>query len=229
MKALSLTFCCLALYSSFAGAATLTMTNAIGGVSNGTSFTVGTIGTQPQPGNNWPSAEPPGAAIDGIFGNVPGSTKYLNFFQTNTGLIVTPNASSSNLAIDTLTFWTANDTVGRDPTSFILYGSTTVLSTSTPGTAYPIASLTVIGSGALSLTDTRLSGPTSEVNFVNDKAYASYLLVFPTVKFQGYDGTNNSMQIGEIIFDGHLAIPEPGSAMLLLAGLVPLARRRRSA
>jgi hypothetical protein len=203
------------------------MTNAIGGVSNGTVFTVGTVGTQPQPGNNWPAAEPPAAAIDGIFGNVAGSTKYLNFFQTNTGIIVTPNASSSNLAVDTLTFWTANDTVGRDPTSFILYGSTAVLSTSTPGTTYNISSLVQIGSGALSLTDVRLSGPTSEVNFVNDKAYASYLLVFPTVKFQGYDGTNNSMQIGEVIFDGHTAIPEPGSVALLLVGAAALSRRRR--
>ncbi len=227
MKATSLVFCCLALSSSLAGAATFTMTNAIGGVSNGTVFTVGAVGTT-QPGNNWPGAEPPSAAVDGSFG-AAGTTKYLNFFQTNTGIIVTPNASSSNLAVDTLTFWTANDAVGRDPTSYILYGSNTVLSTSTVGTTYPIASMTVIGSGQLSLTDTRLSGPTSEVNFVNDAAYASYLIVFPTVKFQGYDGTNNSMQIGEIVFDGHLAVPEPGSGLLLLAGLVPLARRRRRA
>jgi hypothetical protein len=129
--------------------------------------------------------------------------------------------------VDTLTFWTANDTVGRDPTSYILYGSTVPLSVSTPGTTYAIPPLVVIGSGALSLTDSRLSGPTSEVNFVNDTAYASYLLIFPTVKFQGYDGTNNSMQIGEIIFDGHPAIPEPGSALLLMAGAGVLARRRR--
>lgn len=226
MKSSLWPFICLGLSTAAANAVTLTLTNAIGGVSNGTVFTVGLAATQPQPGNNWPANEPPAAAIDGSFG-FAGSTKYLNFFQTNTGIIVTPDASSSNLAVDTLTFWTANDAVGRDPTSYILYGSTAVLSTSTPGTTYPIGSMVQIGSGTLSFTDTRLSGPTSEVNFVNDTAYASYLLVFPTVKSAIYDGTNNSMQVGEIIFDGHV-VPEPGSAVLALAGAAVLYRRRRN-
>jgi hypothetical protein len=222
MKPSLLSALLLAFLAPGAAAVTMTMTNAIGGVSDGTNFTVGTAGTQPQPGNNWPANEPPSAAIDNLV-----ATKYLNFFQLNTGLIVTPDVSSAPLAVDTLTFFTANDAIGRDPTSYILYGSTVALSTSAPGTTYSIGSLVEIGSGILSFPDTRLTGPTSEVNFINETAYASYLLVFPTVKSLIYDGTNNSMQVADVVFDGHTPIPEPGSALLLaLTGAAVLRRRR---
>lgn len=214
----------LGLSAVGAQAATMTMTNALGGVSNGTNFSIGTVGFG-QPVNNWPGGENPGLAIDGLFG--PGGTKYLNFDQVNTGLIVTPDAGSAAFALDGLSFYTANDTVGRDPTSYQVWGSATTLSDSTPGTNYALAGMTLLSSGLLTLSNTRDFGPDSPVSFTNETAYASYLIVFPTVKSPGYDPDNNSMQIGEILFNGH-AVPEPGSTVLLAAGLCLLGRRRRA-
>ena len=57
----------LGLSAVGAQAATMTMTNALGGVSNGTNFVIGTVGFG-QPANNWPGAETPAMAIDGSFG-----------------------------------------------------------------------------------------------------------------------------------------------------------------
>jgi hypothetical protein len=222
----------LCLSAATTQAVTMTMTNALGGVSGGGSFTIGQAGFA-QPANNWPDNEHPGLAIDGLMG--VGGTKYLNFNQTNTGLIVTPDPGSAGLALDGLSFWTANDSPGRDPTSYEVYGSTTTLSDSTPNTVYPIGSMILLGSGPLSLpgsfpgTDGRDSGPVSPISFTNETAYASYLIVFPTVKSAGYDAENNSMQIGEIIFNGHTPIPEPGVTLLALAGVAGLVRPRRRA
>ena len=225
MKKLLLSTFALCACASVAHAAVMTMTNALGGVSGAGNFTIGTAGFG-QPANNWPGGEHPGLAIDGSFG--PGGTKYLNFNQTNTGLIVTPDGGSAAFALDGLSFWTANDSPGRDATSYQVWGSLTTLSDSTPGTNYSLGSMTLISSGALALPDTRDVGPTSPVSFSNETAYASYLIVFPTVKSPGYDPENNSMQIGEILFNGHTPIPEPGSALLAAAaGLMVLVRRRR--
>jgi hypothetical protein len=225
MKKLLLATLSFCLSAVCAHAVTMTMTNALGGQSNGTNFLIGQAGTA-QPGNNWPGGEIPGMAIDGLFG--PGGTKYLNFGQTNTGLIVTPDVGSAGLALDGMSFYTANDTIGRDPTSYLVYGSTTALSDGTPGASYAISSLVLLGSGVVTLTDTRDFGPDAPVSWSNETAYASYLVVFPTVKSPIYDGGNNSMQIGEILFNGHTPIPEPGTALLgLAAGAVVLSRRRR--
>lgn len=220
-----LTTLTLCLTTAVAPAAVMTMTNALGGVSGGGNFTIGTAGFS-QPANNWPGGEHPGLAIDGSFG--PGGTKYLNFNQTNTGLIVTPDGGSAAFALDGLSFWTANDSPGRDATSYQVWGSTTTLSNSTPGTAYSLGAMTLLSSGPLSLSNNRNSGPESPVSFSNETAYASYLIVFPTVKSPGYDPENNSMQIGEILFNGHTPIPEPGSAVLLACGIAGLLRRRRA-
>ena len=115
MKKLLLSTFALCACASVAHAAVMTMTNALGGVSGAGNFTIGTAGYG-QPANNWPGGEHPGLAIDGSFG--PGGTKYLNFNQTNTGLIVTPDGGSAAFALDGLSFWTANDSPGRDATSY---------------------------------------------------------------------------------------------------------------
>src|SRR3954465_7406522 len=57
-----------------------------GAITSGTTFTVGSAGTT-MGVNNWPSSENPAEAIDGI---MSASNKYLNFFELNTGYIVTP-------------------------------------------------------------------------------------------------------------------------------------------
>jgi hypothetical protein len=213
------------LLLSFAGAqaATMTMTNALGGVSNGTNFVIGTAGFA-QPANNWPNAESPNLAIDGLVG-----TKYLNFNQLNTGLIVTPDVGSASMALDGLAFYTANDSPGRDATTYLVYGSPTTLSNSTPGTNYAIAGLTLLSSGPLSLSNARDSGPQSPVSWSNETSFASYLIVFPTVKSGGYDPENNSMQIAEITFNGHAPVPEPTTGLLVgLLGAAGMMRRRRA-
>jgi hypothetical protein len=59
--------------------------------------------------------------------------------------------------------------------------------------------------------------------FANTTAYASYVLTFPTVR---NSATANSMQVGEITFDG--VVPEPGTTALTGGvALLGLVRRRR--
>lgn len=200
-------------------AATMTVSNAIGGIVSGGDFVVGSTGTV-QPANNWPSGEAPSNAVDGN-----PLTKYLNFNQTNTGFIVSTD-TSANLALDGLTFYTANDAPGRDPTSYQVYGSLVGLTNGLSGFRYSLASMTLLASGTLSLPDARNAGPESPVTFANSTVYASYLVVFPTVKSGSYTSENNSMQIAEIGFSGSV-VPEPGAVVLVVAGGMVVAGRRR--
>src|SRR5262245_48712160 len=64
--------------------------------------------------NNWPAAESPDHAIDGV------AQKYLNFGITNTGFLVNPafNAGAGSV-VTSMQLWTANDAEPRDPTSYI--------------------------------------------------------------------------------------------------------------
>ena len=155
------------------------------GVISGTNFTIGTVG-ESNPQNNWPSSHPPEKAVDG-----DPTTKFLLFRNANVGLILSP--SNSTLAFNRLSFYTANDWFERDPASYVIYGSNTVLSSSA-GANIPLSGLTLIASGSLSLPDTRDYGPTV-VQFANTKAYKSYLVAFPTVR----STTNNTItQISEV-------------------------------
>ena len=188
--------------------------------------------------NQWPGGEPPSAAIDGV------GQKYLNFGKFNTGVVVTP-ANTGTTAIS-MQLWAANDAIGRDPASYLLYGTNSAIA----GPSFDSSLFTLISSGALALPDGRndggvnplLSVNSQTINFANSGAYDTYMVLFPTVKNPVVDGENNSMQIAEIqLFDAagpifapsdtilgvQSSIPEPTTGLLALLGASALLRRRR--
>jgi len=191
--------------------------NSILGVHvNDTDIEVGVVGTAAAV-NNWPAAETPANAIDGV------GQKYLNFAEEGSGFVVTPDASSTARSI---TFWTANDAEPRDPASFELYG-TNMAGPPTGGMA--LDDYTLITSGPLALPSTRNAGGgaalddanSQTVVFGNGTAYDHYLVVFTTVK----DSAGaNSVQIAEVQLS---TIPEPSTAVLGALGLTFLAALKR--
>jgi len=193
----------------------------IGGARVDGSFEVGVEGLTAGV-NNWPGAEPPSDIVDGLIGG--GGQKYLNFAQTDTGVIITPAFGAS--IVTEIELWVANDAPERDPASFEIWGTNNTI---VGGGPFDIAAdFTQIASGALALPDDRdltedTSGFSQSVGFSNTDAYTSYLLLFPTVK----GPAANSMQISEVQFEGRAPIPEPSSGLLALLGLGALARRRR--
>ncbi len=195
----------------------------IGGALIGSDFQVGVVGTAGG-AHNWPAADPPQDMINGIIGG--GGEKYLNFFRLNTGVIITPAASASaSLLINTMTLWTANDAVERDPSDYQLYGTNSAISGGGP---FALSLFTLINEDSLALPADRdaladATGFSQTVTIGATAAYTSYLLVFPNVK----GPAGNSMQISEVQFDASPAIPEPGSASLGALALLGLMRRRR--
>lgn len=210
------------------------------------SFVVGDAGTV-QPANNWPAGEAPNFAIDGV------GQKYLNFGKFNTGFAITPAGGASTAT--SMTLWTANDAYGRDPASYELWGSNAEAPADfgAPGSSLPVSLFEPISVGELMLpgtTDTEfrnlggdaalLAENSYTVDFTNDKAYSSYLVVFPTIKVE----TQNSMQIAEVqLFDaagagifspndgivGGQVVPEPASGLLAafaLLGCLCVRKRR---
>lgn len=209
----------LATSLQLAQAATITVAGDVigGGQLAGTTFTIGFFGNS-NGFNNFPTGEPPAAAIDGNAG-----TKYLNFAELNTGYIVTPTVGLSN--VTGITFTTANDFSERDPMTFSLYGSTSQVATAFSGATFDLTNFTAI---TLNQTTNLLAGPgnTNSVTFSNTGDFTTYLLVFPTVRDSG---AADIMQIGDALLTGE-AIPEPSSfALLGLGALGLLARRRRNA
>ena len=177
----------------------------IGGILTDTGFVEG-LASGAGGGNNWPSAEPPEELIDGFFGG--GGAKYLNFFELNTGVIITPAIGSS--VVNRMTFWTANDAEARDPASYQLFGANKKIVKGGPGTTYLKTDFTLISEGALELPSERGSSATpignapfstgsfQTVDFANTKTYTSYMLIFPTVKDAA---SANSMQVSEVAFE----------------------------
>jgi hypothetical protein len=164
----------------------------------------------------YPPTEGPQSAIDGN-----PATKYLNFGREGTGLIITPAAGSTTVGGLQLT--TANDTPGRDPSSYELYGRNGAV-TSLDNSDGADDTWTLISSGLLNLPDGR--GVDGEVvNFANGTAYTSYKLLFPTNKT---GSAVNSIQFAEVRL---FAVPEPSSLALVglaLGGAAAGWRRRKA-
>lgn len=120
------------------------------------------------------------------------NTKYLNHGEANTGLIAT---LSTPAAIQSIRFTTANDNPGRDPASYILYGTNDPITTTAHGNGRS-ENWVEISSAALSLSDTRYETSTA-IGFANTTAYRSYKVVFPTIK-NGF--LYNEMQIADVRF-----------------------------
>ena len=184
----------------------------------GTSILTGTPATSilavqlPRSDSRAPTNEGADKLFDGLT-----STKYLNFGKENTGIIVTPQSGAS--VISSFQISTANDAPGRDPASWILYGTNDPV-TSPDFSQGNLESWTLIGSGALALPDARsTAGPVVNVSNVN--SYTSYRMAFPTLK----DAANvNSMQISEVQF---FAVPEPSTIAMGMLALVTASCLRR--
>jgi len=131
--------------------------------------------------NNSPGSEGVANAID----NTP--AKYLNFDIVNTGFTVTPSVGAT--IVTGLALTSANDAPERDPSSYVIAGST-------DGTTF-----TQISAGSVPL----FSGRYVEQDFYFDNTvkYTSYKVIFPTVV--NGPNTANSMQISEVQLLGFAA------------------------
>ena len=107
-------------------------------------------------------------------------TKYLNFGEEGSGVIIDAGASYT---VDTLGLTTANDTYERDPASISLYGSHDNSSW-----------ISIVDNSTMSPPVSRYTNY-DDVYFCNSTAYQYYKLIFETVR----DSANaNSVQISEI-------------------------------
>jgi hypothetical protein len=168
-----------------------------------------------------PPVTPNPPAAEGVANAIDNTTnKYLNFQDYGSGFIVTPSRGPSIVRVVRL--YTANDAPERDPSSFILEGSTT--GANGPFTVIYGSTVTLPGNrnaaGAAINPDTQNF---VDVAFANTTQYTAYRLTFPTLR----DGVNaNSMQIAEVELLGTV-VPEPATLGLLSLGALGLLRRRR--
>ena len=87
----------------------------------GTNLQIATVGTAAGV-NNYPAAESPDHAIDGV------GAKYLNFFKTDSGFMTSPTFNGGlGSAVNGITLWTANDSPERDPSTVSIYGTNSAL------------------------------------------------------------------------------------------------------
>lgn len=169
------------------------------------------IAIQELPASSYPGHEGPANVIDTTLG------KYLNFGAENSGFIVTPAFGQS--IVDSFQITTANDSAERDPASWELYGTNDAI-ISADNSAGDMENWVLIDSGSLALPDDR-DTLAPLVSISSSTAYASYKMLFPTLKDAG---AANSMQIAELQLNG---VPEPATICLLGLGGLSLLRRRK--
>jgi hypothetical protein len=170
-----------------------------------------------------PGGEQPGLAIDQVFNPGPpvSTTKYLNFGEQNSGIIITN--SEGPVDVNFMRLRTANDAPERDPLTYRLEGTNNDVSgiaANSPGTADGVT-WSPISEGTLSLPDARHTWDDEFIAVNSPANYSSYRLVFPTTRAD----TANSMQIADIQF--YTAIPEPTTVSLLVIVGVALASATR--
>src|SRR5688572_11086885 len=95
-------------------------------------------------GSSFPGGEPPAAGIDQ---NI--LTKYLNFGEDKSGIIITN--SEGPVDVNFMRLWTANDAVERDPASYELYGTNDPITSEQNSNSNGTEVWTLISSGPLSL------------------------------------------------------------------------------
>jgi hypothetical protein len=132
------------------------------------------------------TSQSPGNAVDG-----DGSTKYRNFGEQNSGLIITPASGASIVRSMRLT--TADDAPERDPASYEIYGTNDQI-LSTDNSTGLAENWTLISAGTLQLPTTRLIDGRA-VNFPNSTSYTSYKIIFPTVRDTA---VADSMQVANV-------------------------------
>jgi hypothetical protein len=163
--------------------------------------------------SRYPDGERPALAID----QLPG-TKYLNFGEERSGLIITNVEGAATVATMRLT--TAGDAPERDPASFELWGTTDLVTSLDNTDGLNDENWVLITAGTLALPALR-NDATTLVPINATVAYDSFKLVFPTVK----DAAGaNSMQIADVQF---YAVPEPSTIALGMLGLVAAGCIRR--
>lgn len=147
---------------------------------------------------------PVGEMVDAAIDNNT-ATKYLNFDKLNTGFTV--ELSLGPTAVSGLRLTSANDAPDRDPSQFILSGSSDGIN------------FVEIIKGAIPAFENRFE--TIQIDFQNTVKHAYYRLVFPTVRDER---VAVAMQIAEVEFLGWLpesSVSNPGETFT--PGLIDVA------
>jgi hypothetical protein len=143
--------------------------------------------------SRYPTNEAPAFVIDG-----DPNTKYLNFGEENSGIIVTPLVGPSML--DSFQITTANDSEERDPVVWMVYGTNDAIVTVDNGDGLS-ENWTLICGGTLALPAERLTPGLVYVIANQAEPFTSYKVIFETVKNAS---SANSMQIADIQMYGTL-------------------------
>lgn len=168
--------------------------------------------------SNYPGGEAPMFALDGIT-DVAGN-KYLNFADTNSGLIVS-RADGKPTVVTSLTFTTGGDAPGRDPLEWALYGTDDAI-ISGDNSRGDAENWTLVDTGLTDLLQfpegdmigRNQTGAAQSVG--NSTPYGAYRLVFTELRGGPAEGI---MQVAEINFNGRV-IPEPSSIVILGMGAI---------